>query len=461
MARKVEFNKTKSMNEPIISVSGLRGIIGQSLDPILVIKYSTAFASLLKSDGPIVVTRDGRSTGTMLAQAICSGLTAMGRDVLYGDVAATPTTGILVREHNAAAGIQISASHNPAPYNGIKLFESSGRVIPAEAGEQVIQAFRNYSFPAVPHDQIGRMVNLEDTTNSHLAAVLSTVDVELIRSKNFRVVLDSHHGAGSILGRRLLESLGCDLECLGDTPDGLFTRLPEPTEVNLQETIRMAAGFGADAVFCQDPDADRLALIDEGGRYIGEEYTLAIALNHALKTRQGPVVINCSSSRMSADICQSHKCELHLSAVGEANVTNKMKELGAVYGGEGNGGPIDPRVGYVRDSFVAMAQVLDAMAITGKSISELSAEMPRYEICKTKIEINREKIPALYQALEQLFPDAIPSTMDGLRLDWPDKWILVRPSNTEPIVRAIAEASSMTEAEALCEAAVKATGEID
>ena len=428
------------MNEPIISVSGLRGIIGESLDPILAIKYSTAFASLLEAEGPIVVTRDGRSTGTMLAQAICSGLSAMGRDVLYGDVAATPTTGILVRAHEAAAGIQISASHNPAPYNGIKLFESSGRVIPAEAGEKVIEAYRRYSFPAVPHDQVGKISSLDDTTSEHLSAVLATVDADRIRSRKFKVVLDSHHGAGSVLGRRLLETLGCDWQCLGDTPDGLFTRSPEPTEVNLQETTKLAAGFGADAVFCQDPDADRLAIIDEHGNYIGEEYTLAITLNHALENRKGAVVINCSSSRMSADICQAHGCDLHLSAVGEANVTNKMKELDAVYGGEGNGGPIDPRVGFVRDSFVAMAQVLDAMAKSEKPISELAAQIPRYEICKTKIEIDREKIPALYEAMKVAFPDANQETMDGLRLDWPDRWILIRPSNTEPIVRAIAEA---------------------
>lgn len=452
--------KNGTMNEPIISVSGLRGIIGESLDPILAIKYSTAYTSLLDVEGPIVVTRDGRATGTMLAQAICSGLSAAGRDVLYGDVAATPTTGILVRQNNAAAGIQISASHNPAPYNGIKLFESSGRVIPAVSGEQVIEAYRDFRFPAVAHDKIGKILNLTDTTSAHLEAVLKTVDADKIRSKRFKVVLDSHHGAGSILGRQLLESLGCEFDCLGDTPDGLFTRSPEPTEVNLKETTAMATGFGADAVFCQDPDADRLALIDENGNYIGEEYTLAITLNHALATRKGPVVINCSSSRMSADICQSHGCELHMSAVGEANVTDRMKELDAVYGGEGNGGPIDPYVGYVRDSFVAMAQVLDAMAKSDQPISELAKAIPRYEICKTQIEIERSRIPVLLDLLKQTFPEARPSTIDGLRLDWPDKWILVRPSNTEPIVRAIAEASSVADAQSLCDAAAKATEKI-
>ncbi len=374
---------------------------------------------------------------------------------MYGDVAATPTTGVLVREHKAAGGIQISASHNPAPYNGIKLFEASGRVIPADVGEQVIEAYRQDRPPFVPHDKIGSISNLADTTSAHLELVLDTVDVEAIRARKFKVVLDSHHGAGSVLGKQLLSSLGCEAEYLGDSPDGRFTRSPEPTEENLQETTRMATGFGADAVFCQDPDADRLAIIDEKGNYIGEEYTLAITLDHALRSRKGPVVINCSSSRMSNDICQAHGCELHLSAVGEANVTNLMKRLHAVYGGEGNGGPIDPKVGYVRDSFVAMAQVLDAMAARNKTISELVETLPRYEIFKTKIEIDREKIPQLFENLQQRFPQSSNSTLDGLRLDWPDKWMLVRPSNTEPIVRAIAEAGSLAAAQELCSAAAE------
>jgi phosphomannomutase len=443
------------MTQPIISVSGLRGIIGQSLDPILAIQYSTAFISLISENGPIVVSRDGRATGSMLAQAICSGLTAMGRDVIYADVAATPTTGILVLQHSAAAGIQISASHNPAPYNGIKLFGAHGRVVDAEVGQRVIEAYRDYRFPGVPHDEIGAITNLQDTWSAHIEKVLATVDVDRIKKKKFKVVLDSHHGAGSIVGTRLLKSLNCDVKCLGDVPDGKFEHPPEPTAANLKDTAKRAVEFGADVVFCQDPDADRLAIIDQSGQYIGEEYTLAITMNHALKTRTGNVVINCSSSRMSDDICQSNGSTLHLSAVGEANVTAKMIELDAVYGGEGNGGPIDPRVGYVRDSFVAMAQVLDAMAANEKTISELAAAIPAYEICKTKIEIAPSKIEALLEKMVQRFPDATPSRMDGLRLDWGDKWILVRPSNTEPIVRAIAEASTINDARSLCDAAAE------
>ena len=446
---------TSAKSEPIISVSGLRGIVGESLDPLLAIKFTTAYVQLLDANGPIVVTRDGRTTGPMLAQAICSGLTAIGRDVIYGDVAATPTTGILVREYKAAGGIQISASHNPPPYNGIKLFDATGRVINAEAGEKVIAAYRDYDFKTVAWEHVGNITNLEDTTSAHLESVLSTVNADAIREKKFKVVLDSHHGAGSVLGQKLLEALGCDFQCLGSEPDGLFEHPPEPTETNLQDTAKKSVEFGADAVFCQDPDADRLAIIDGSGTYIGEEYTLAITLNHRLSQTPGDVVINCSSSRMSADICERHGSKLHLSAVGEANVTGKMSELNAVYGGEGNGGPIDPKVGYVRDSFVAMAQVLDAMAATGKSIAELKADIPSYDIHKTKVAIDRDKVPALYAKLQEKYADAEHGTMDGLRLDWSDKWMLVRPSNTEPIVRAIAEATSLADAKELCDAAAE------
>lgn len=443
------------MKEPIISVSGLRGIIGESLNPLLAIAYANAYASLIDGEGPIIVTRDGRATGSMLAHAICSGLMAMGRDVLYGDVAATPTTGVLVRTHKAAGGIQISASHNPPPYNGIKLFGRDGRVIPAEAGEKVIKAYRENDRNWVAHDQLGTYRLIEDTVSDHLKLVLRTVDVDRIRAKKFKVVLDSNHGAGSVHGRQLLEALGCEFQLMGDVPDGLFGHPPEPTEANLASVAQHAVEFDADVVFCQDPDADRLAIINEQGEYIGEEYTLAITLNHALASNKGDVVTNCSSSRMSADIAQAHGCQFHLSAVGEANVTDQMLNLSAVYGGEGNGGPIDPRVGYVRDSFAAMAQVLDAMAASDKSVTQLVADLPRYDIYKTKIEIERDQIPKLYEQLQQAFSDATVSTMDGLRLDWDDKWLLVRPSNTEPIVRAIAEAKSVSDAQSLCDTAAK------
>ena len=447
------------MTTPIISVSGLRGIVGQNLDPILVTRFVCSFAGQI-DPGPIVVTRDGRATGSMLASAVCGALSAVGRDVLYADVAATPTTGILVRQYQAAGGIQISASHNPAEYNGIKLFGREGRVINAVAGERVIKAYEANQFDWVSHDQIGRIDPVVDTTSEHLRLVLATVDADRIRKRKFKVVLDSNHGAGSVLARTLFEHLGVDATLMGDKPDGLFDHPPEPTAANLAGVAKTAVDLGADVVFCQDPDADRLAIIDELGNYIGEEYTLAITLNHRLAKQPGIVVINCATSRMSMDIALRHKSTCLTSAVGEANVTDMMIEKGAVYGGEGNGGPIDPRVGFVRDSFVAMAQVLDCMAESGKTISQMVNDLPTYSICKTTIQIERQRIPELLAALESAHDDANANHQDGLRLDWPDQWLLVRPSNTEPIVRAIAEAKDVEAAQKLCQLAADAALQI-
>ena len=412
--------------------------------------YAIAFVSTLENNGPIVISRDGRASGMMLANAIQSSISALGFEVLYADVAATPTTGVLVRAHNAAGGIQISASHNPSPYNGMKLFGSNGRVINATEGEIVLNNYHNLNPGWVNHESLGAIKLLEDTSSNHLDMVLATVDVKRIKAREFKVVLDSNRGAGSCLGQPLLEALGCDVTVLGAKPDGQFEHTPEPTAENLADIAKQSVNLGADVLFCQDPDADRLAIIDENGLYIGEEYTLAITAKQRLRTTQGPVVVNCATSRMTADIAAEYGCEFVISAVGEANVTQKMIELNAVYGGEGNGGPIDPKVGYVRDSFVAMAQVLDAMASREMPVSELAAEIPRYEICKTKIAIDRIKVPALMDQLEKHFAEATANRMDGLRLDWGDRWLLVRPSNTEPIVRAIAEAKSAELAAELC-----------
>lgn len=441
------------MEQPIISVSGLRGIIGRSLGPINAIEYVAAFSSQLPK-GPVVVTRDGRASGPMLADAIASALVALGRDVLYGDVAATPTAGVLVRSLKAAGGIQISASHNPPEYNGIKLFGPEGRVISAHAGERVMEALgKNPSWVGV--GQLGKQIPVADTTSEHLRMVLETVDVPAIRRKSFKVVLDSNHGSGGLLGRLLLESLGARVFINGEEPDGQFTHPPEPTRENLQSVADLARDKQADVVFCQDPDADRLAIIADDGSYPGEEYTLALAMMNRLSSTSGNCVINCATSRMSIDVAGRAGSKCYLSAVGEANVCDRMMELNAVYGGEGNGGPIDPRVGYVRDSFVAMAQVLDLMARTGKSLRELVRLIPSYAIIKDKAEIDRTRLPAIYGALEKAFPDAERSDLDGIRFDWPDRWLLVRPSNTEPIVRVICEAADDQAATELASLAIK------
>jgi phosphomannomutase len=263
-----------------------------------------------------------------------------------------------------------------------------------------------------------------------------------------------------MLGRPLLELLGCDVTILGGEPDGRFAHAPEPTAENLRGVLDDVTRHKAHIGFCQDPDADRLALIDERGRYIGEEYTLAICVEHVLRQRLGPVVTNCSTSRMTEDIAHKYGVPFFRSAVGEANVIDTMLRERATIGGEGNGGVIDPRVGLVRDSFVGMAIVLDAMAARNLPLSTLADELPRYAIYKSKADVSRESVASAFSALERHFPDATPDRFDGLRLDWHDgdggqSWLLVRASNTEPIVRVIAEAPSESHAKRLCDEAAR------
>lgn len=438
--------------EPIISVSGLRGIIGRSLTPDVAVRYVGAFISECPP-GPIVVSRDGRSTGPMLADAIRAALVAAGRTVVDAGVAATPTTGVLVRTLEAAGGIQISASHNPAEYNGMKLFGADGRVIPAGAGQRVLDRYRRDDFAWQPYDRLGTAAQCDDTTSAHLALILPLVQADAIRAAGFRVLLDSNRGAGSVLGHRLLHELGCHTTLLGGTPDGRFDHPPEPTAENLAEVGQQVVAARAAVGFCQDPDADRLALIDERGRYVGEEYTVALCAQHVLQQHPGPVVINCSTSRMTADLAQRFGVPCLRSKVGEAHVCDLMQSSQAVFGGEGNGGPIDPRVGFVRDSFVGMALILDALAASGLPLSQLVDQLPRYAICKTKVTLTADRLGDAWSRLQRHFADAQADQLDGLRLDWPDRWLLIRASNTEPIVRIVAEAPQASQAESLCSAA--------
>ena len=442
------------MSELIISVSGLRGIVGETLTPEVAMRYTAAFASKVPA-GPIIVGRDGRSSGPMLSRAISAALAASGRDCIDVDVAATPTIGVLVRELKAAGAVQISASHNPPPYNGIKLFGESGRVLDATTGAAIRKAYEAGVAAWVPFDKLGQVLPQADPHVAHLEKVLATVDVAAIRAAGYRVLLDSNHGAGGALGVRLLEALGCDVRAVGATPDGQFEHVPEPTAENLTGIAEHVRDEGCVVGFCQDPDADRLALVDAAGRYIGEEYTLALCVQRALSeaATQGPIVINGATSGMSERLAQAAGVQAYRSSVGEANVCDLMIAKQATYGGEGNGGPIDPRVGYVRDSFVGMAQVLDLMTKTGASLADLADALPKLFIHKTKASVEASRLPALFEALEAKHPDATASREDGLRLAWEDRWLLVRGSNTEPIVRLIAEADTEAEATALCDGA--------
>lgn len=445
-------------SELIISVSGLRGIVGETLTPEIAFRYAAAFAATLPK-GPVVVTRDGRANGKPFIASVAAGLShGTSRTVFDAGVAATPTTGVLVRDLKCVGGIQISASHNPAKYNGLKLFSAEGRVIPARAGQAVLENYQSFAELVVPSSSAADIRKLADTTSAHLALLKRIVDVDRIRSRQFRVLLDANHGSGSVLGKPLLEHLGCQLEMRGGTPDGLFEHTPEPTAENLRTVLDDVPKCGTVIGFCQDPDADRLAIIDESGRYLGEEYTLALCVDHVLRHAKGPVVTNCSTSRMAEDLAQKYGVPFFRSTVGEANVVDAMLREQAIIGGEGNGGAIDPRVGLVRDSFVGMALVLDAMTARDLPVSALADELPRYAIHKSKAAVSREGVTAAFTSLERHFADARPDHMDGLRLDWHDgnrraSWLLIRASNTEPIVRIIAESPSADIAQQLCDEA--------
>jgi phosphomannomutase len=443
--------------ELIVSVSGVRGVLGRSLTPEAVVRFASAFGSTIP-DADVVLSRDGRPTGAVLRHAVLAGLLGAGCKVHDIGVAPTPTFGIAIAHLGAAGGIQITASHNPAPWNGLKLFDREGKVLDADGGNRIKVLFESGNYRHAPHDRLGTWVECTEAEQWHLGRILPLVDVVGIRARRPRVLLDANGGAGGALGRKLLAALHCETVCLACDADGVFRHEPEPIEANLADICRLVPHHHADIGFVLDPDADRLAIIDENGRYVGEEMTLALAVRHRLGQQRGPVVVNMSTSRVNEDLAQAAGVPFHRAAVGEANVVAKMRAVEAIIGGEGNGGVIDPRVGWVRDPFVGMGMILSLLAQSGKKTSQLVDELPRYVIFKNRYEISRERLPALFQALEQRWPEAAADRLDGLRLGWPDRWLHVRGSNTEPIIRVIAEAPTAEDARQLCDEVAKLLG---
>lgn len=436
----------------IASVSGLRGLVGDGLDPTVVVEFAAAYASGCEA-GPIIVGHDGRVTAGVFEHAVLAGVQATGRSALVCGATATPTIGVLVRGLGAAGAIQISASHNPPEYNGLKFFQKQGMVLGPSAGKALLDRVERKDFAWARWNSLGATRTIEDPDAAHLQRVLATVDVEAIRSKRWVVALDACHGAGGRLGAALLRALGCIPIVLGGNPDGWYDHPPEPTRANLESFARVVPATGAVIGFAQDPDADRLAIIDENGRYIGEEMTLALAALRRIEQTRGPIVVNLSTSRAVEDLARAAGCAVCRTPVGEIHVVERMLAENAMLGGEGNGGVIDPRVGFVRDSISGMALVLDLLAATGASLSSLVDRVPKYEMVKRgyRRSAGSRPVSELLDAIASAHRDATLDRQDGLRLDWPGRWAHVRPSNTEPLVRVIAEAKSAAEAAALAD----------
>ena len=440
----------------IASVSGLRGIVGDGFDPSVAADFVAAYAAG-QGDGPIVVGHDARVSAPIFEGAIIAALRATGRDVLQAGPVATPTLGRLVVDRHAAGGVQISASHNPPQYNGLKFFQPGGMVLGPDQGRAMLARWEARDFAWASWDRLGQVESIVDPDVLHLQLVLMTVDVEAIRRARFTVALDACHGAGGRLAEKLFRELGVEAVILGGQPDGRYDHPPEPTEANLARFSRVVQALNASVGFAQDPDADRLAVVDESGRYIGEELTLALAASHRLTQTVGPVVLNLSTSKTTEELAARFGAEVIRTPVGEIHVVQAIQGANALIGGEGNGGVIDPRVGFVRDSFVGMALILDLMAQTGAPLSALVASLPQYAMVKDQyprpVAVGGTPTnPAeLFDRIAAGYPDATTDRRDGLRLAWEDRWVHVRVSNTEPIVRVIAEARDAATARALAD----------
>jgi phosphomannomutase len=450
----------------VAPVSGIRGVVGETLDASEVLALAAAYGASIAEGGSVVVGRDSRPTGEMLAQAAIAGLRAVGCSVVDIGLVPTPTVPISIGALGASGGIQISASHNPVEWNALKFFSRSGRNIDQAQLDTLLAAYGGPQRRWRRWDGCGGFRQWDGAMDAHLERVLAAVDVGLIRSRKLTVVLDSVNGAGSVLGPRLLSALGCRVVPLFSRPELVFPRDPEPTAANLRDTCAIIAAARADIGFVQDPDADRLAIVDDLGAYIGEEYTLVLCaagrLGQAAAAGQKDLVAcaNLSTSRMLEDVAVQAGATVVRSKVGEAHVVDAMQRHHAIIGGEGNGGVIEPRVVWGRDSHIGMALVLEHLARTGVRCSQAVSVIPRYAMHKEKVALDRAGVAQAIERLRvhRLSEGAQLDLNDGLKLSWPDRWVHIRASGTEPASRIIAEAPTAEDARQLAEAVRQAAG---
>ena len=446
----------------IKSISGIRGTIGghvgDTLNPLDIVKFTSAYAVFIRKSrgadacGKIVVGRDARISGDMVRNVVCGTLMGMGFDVVDIGLATTPTTELAVRMSGADGGIIITASHNPRQWNALKLLNSEGEFLSKADGNEVLDIAEKEDFIYAEVDAIGKYVSDDTYSRKHIDSVLalSLVDVDAIRNAHFRVCVDAINSVGGIILPDLLKELGVEHEILNGTADGDFAHNPEPLEKNLGGIMERMRSGKFDLGIVVDPDVDRLAFICEDGRMFGEEYTLVAVADYVLGHTPGNTVSNLSSTRALRDVTERHGGKYTASAVGEVNVTTKMKEVGAVIGGEGNGGVIYPESHYGRDALVGIALFLSSLARKGCTASRLRATYPNYFIAKNRIDLTpTTDIDGILAKVKDMYADQKVTDIDGVKIDFPDKWVHLRKSNTEPIIRVYSEAGTMEEADAL------------
>ena len=454
------FINTKNMTL-IKSISGIRGTIGghvgDTLNPLDIVKFTSAYATFIrrsaKSDSnKIVVGRDARISGEMVKNVVCGTLMGMGYDVINIGLATTPTTELAVRMSGADGGIIITASHNPRHWNALKLLNNEGEFLTKDDGNAVLDIADKEDFEFAEVDKLGKYTDDDTFNRRHIDSVLALnlVDVDAIKKAHFKVIVDSINSVGGIILPELLKSLGVEYTFLNGQANGDFAHNPEPLEKNLGGIMGEIAKGGDDLGIVVDPDVDRLAFICENGKMFGEEYTLVSVADYVLSHTPGNTVSNLSSTRALRDVTEKHGGKYTAAAVGEVNVTTKMKEVEAVIGGEGNGGVIYPESHYGRDALVGIALFLSSLAHKGCKVSEFRAMFPNYFIAKNRIDLTPSTdVDAILKKVKEMYKNEQVNDIDGVKIDFPDKWVHLRKSNTEPIIRVYSEAATMEEADAL------------
>ena len=447
-------NDMKSHEELIISVSGVRGTVGSALDPSLLTRLAAAFGTLIEGQ-TVVVGRDTRTSGPMAHHAILAGLIATGCKVIDVGMCPTPTVLLMSKELNAAGSLVVTASHNPIDWNGIEFASKSGRLLNEAERTHLMGIYESGDFKLAAWDRQGSVEVIDTAIDRHITGVINCAWIipNQIRSRALKIVIDCGNGAGSVVSPRLLRALGCKVIELNCVPNGYFPRPAEPTPDALDQLCEAVRSEGADLGLAHDGDADRLVIVSEEGTPLSSEYTFALTAEFLLNKRKGDIVATVSTSRMLDDVADRHSVKLHRTAVGVGFVVEKMRETGAVIGGEGTGGVIYPELQYTTDGVASIAALVQLLAESrAHTISEVIASFPSYAICKEKLEVPSQHIAdTALQLVIQTYKDEMLDLTDGIKRVWDDRWVNIRKSGTEPVIRVFSEAQTVEEAQDLCD----------